>query len=94
MSGPNQGPLDAARISGKHPFSHPDRQVAFIHALTEMSEEHSHYADVSLSKGKCVSVTLSTEVDARSGLSEKDFLLADCFDQIPVGNASASQIST
>lgn len=63
--------------------------TAFIQAVTEMSEEHDHYADIQMSKGKQVCVKLSTTVDGVVGVSEKDFLLADCFDQIPVGSASA-----
>ena len=63
--------------------------TAFIQAVTEMSEEHDHHANIQMFKGREVLVTLTTTAGGVAGVSEKDFLLADCFDQIPIGPASA-----
>ena len=62
--------------------------TAFIQAMTEMSEEHEHFADIQMSKGKELTITLSTTVDGVVGLSPMDFLMADNFDQIPFSRPS------
>ncbi|KAH8062719.1 helicase [Aureococcus anophagefferens] len=53
-------------------------------AVTEMSDEHEHYADIQMSKGKEVTLKLSTTVDGAVGVSAYDFLMAENFDQIPI----------
>ena len=58
--------------------------TAIIQAVTEMSDEHEHYADIQMSKGKEVTLKLSTTVDGVVGVSAYDFLMADNFDQIPI----------
>ncbi|KAJ8609041.1 hypothetical protein CTAYLR_008711 [Chrysophaeum taylorii] len=67
--------------------------VAFIHAVTEMASEHGHYPDIVLARDKTITLTLSTDGShGRRGVSELDFLLAECFDQIPLGNAATPVI--
>ena len=83
--------LDAAAASLSRRFDAEclASATAFIQAVTEMSEEHDHHANIQMSKGREVLVTLTTTAGGVAGVSEKDFLLADCFDQIPIGPARA-----
>lgn len=57
--------------------------LAFVEAATAMSVEHGHFPEVYISE-RHVTLTLSTNFYGRRGLSERDFLVAQCYDQIPV----------
>jgi 4a-hydroxytetrahydrobiopterin dehydratase len=59
-----------------------DAAVRFFNAIGRVAEEQDHHPDLHLTGYRNVRIDLSTH--AIGGLSENDFILAACIDQVPV----------
>ncbi len=68
-----------ARIEKKYVFENFTDAVCFLNQIAEIAEEENHHPDLHLTNYKHLLVAVTTH--AESGLTKKDFILAEKIDR-------------